>query len=101
MPCGISHRSGPVKLFCGNEDYMNGAKRVEKFDSEALGSLREVLTQFDLDSFQASELLSAFLNGRGYGADARLVQDAVLRMEGGQCDADCMQAQLERVALVM
>lgn len=80
---------------------MNSAKRVEKFDSEALGCLREVLTQADLDSFEASGLLATFLNGRGYGADARLVQDAVLRMDGGQCDADCMQAELERVALVM
>jgi hypothetical protein len=76
-------------------------KRVEKFDNDALGMLREGLMQVDLDSFQASELLAAFLNGRGYGADARMVQDAVLRMENGQCDSACMQAELERVALVM
>ena len=80
---------------------MRGQNRVEKFDSYDLGALRSVLLQADLDTGQASELLAAFLNGRGYGADARLVQDAVLRMEDDGCDADEMQRELERVALVM
>ncbi len=80
---------------------MIDTKRVEKFNSYDLGTLRSVLLQTDIDTFQASELLAAFLNGRGYGADARLVQDAVIRMDGGQCDTACMQAELERVALVM
>lgn len=77
------------------------SKRVEKFNSHDLGTLRSVLLQADIDTSQASELLAAFLNGRGYGADARLVQDAVIRMEESQCEADCMQTELERVALVM
>ena len=80
---------------------MKEAKRVEKFTSYDLGTLRTGLMQEDIDSFQASELLAAFLNGRGYGVDALLVQDAVIRMEGSQCDAECMQKELERVALVM
>lgn len=80
---------------------MKEEKRVEKFNSYDLGALRTVLSQTEMDSFQASELLATFLNGRGYGADTRLVQDAVLRMDDGQCDSDCMQAELERVALVM
>ncbi len=80
---------------------MREASRVEKFDSHDLGALRSVLMQAELDSFQASEVLSAFLNGRGYGVDARLVRDAVIRMEDGPCDAAAMQAELERVALVM
>ena len=80
---------------------MKDSKCMEKFDNNDLGALRAVLMQTDLDTFQASELLAAFLNGRGYGADARLIQDAVIRMDGGQCEPDCMQAELERVALVM
>ena len=80
---------------------MKEQKHVEKFTSYDLGALRTGLMQTDLDSFQASELLSAFLNGRGYGVDAALVQDAVIRMDSGQCDSECMQAELERVALVM
>ncbi|RRA48335.1 hypothetical protein [Acidipila sp. EB88] len=80
---------------------MTEQKRVEKFNSFDLGALRNHLMQADLDSFQASELLAAFLNGRGYGVDARLVPDAILRMDGGQCDTACMQTELERVALVM
>ncbi len=80
---------------------MNGVKCVEKFNSFELGALREGLMQTEIDAFQASELLAAFLNGRGYGVDARLVHDAVLRMEDGQCEPDQMQAELERVALVM
>ncbi len=80
---------------------MKETKRVEKFNSDDLGALRTGLMQTELDSFQASELLAAFLNGRGYGADAQLVQDAVIRMEGGLCDPERMQSELERVALVM
>lgn len=80
---------------------MKEAKRVEKFNSQDLGALRTGLMQEDIDSFQASGMLAAFLNGRGYGVDALLVQDAVLRIEGSHCDSDCMQAELERVALVM
>ena len=80
---------------------MRGEKRVEKFNSYDLGTLRSVLQQTDIDSFQASELLAAFLNGRGYGANVHLVQDALIRLEDGQGDTASMQAELERVALVM
>jgi hypothetical protein len=80
---------------------MGSHKSVEKFNNYDLGALRTGLMQTEIDTFQASELLAAFLNGRGYGVDIELVQDAVLRMDGGQCDAACMQAELERVALVM
>ncbi len=80
---------------------MRSEHRVEKFDNYDLRALGTVLMQTDIDSFQASEVLSAFLNGRGYGVDARLVQDAVIRMESGQCEAADLQRELERVALVM
>ena len=85
----------------GERGGMREEKRVEKFNSYDLGTLRSVLMQGELDTFQASELLAAFLNGRGYGVDGRLVQDAVIRMDDGQCNTECMQAELERVALVM
>ena len=80
---------------------MKDGKCVEKFNSFDLHALREGLMQAELDTSQASGLLAAFLNGRGYGVDAALVQDAVLRMDDGQCEPERMQAELERVALVM
>ncbi len=80
---------------------MRGESRVEKFDSYDLQALGSVLTQTDIDSFQASEVLSAFLNGRGYGVNAHCLQDVIIRIESGECEAEEMQAELERVALVM
>lgn len=80
---------------------MKSEQRVEKFDYHDLGALSIMLMQDELDSSQASELLATFLNGRGYGVNGHLVQEAVLRMDEGECDPACMQAELERVALVM
>ncbi len=80
---------------------VKNTRHVERFNSFDLGALREGLMQAELDPSEASGLLAAFLNGRGYGVDARLVQDAVLRMDDGQCEPERMQQELERVALVM
>jgi hypothetical protein len=59
------------------------------------------LQQFDIDSWQAAEMLAAFLNGRGYGVDAVLVRESVERLDLSQFDVDSMQTELQRVALVM
>ncbi len=80
---------------------MRTKRRVEQFSPTELLGLQCDLQQFDLDSRQAADLLAAFLNGRGYGVDSKLVQDSILRLELSHCELDSMQSELERVALVM
>lgn len=75
--------------------------RVEKFSVSELANLRSELMQSGIDSWQAAEVLSTFLVGRGYGVDSRNVRDAVIRMEMANCSIERMQEELERVALVM
>jgi hypothetical protein len=74
---------------------------VEKFTASELESLRTELTRSSIDSRQAVEVLSAFLAGRGYGVSPEQARDAVFRLEGAGCSPECMQLELERVALVM
>lgn len=73
---------------------------MEKFTSYDLTALGSALTQIELDAAQASEVVCAFLNGRGYGANSARLQDAALRM-ADECEPERLQAELERVALVM
>ncbi len=80
---------------------MTQAKCVERFSQNELLCLQCDLQQMDIDSYQATGLLAAFLNGRGYGVDTELIQESIVRLELSQCDMDCMQTELERVALVM
>jgi hypothetical protein len=75
--------------------------RVEKFAVNELTGLRTELLQSGVDSWQAAQLVTAFLSGRGYGADPATVREAVLRLEGKACSLECMQLELERVAYVM
>jgi hypothetical protein len=74
---------------------------VEKFSMSELANLRTELMQAGLDSWQAADVVSAFLVGRGYGVDAVTVRDAVTRMEAFSGSPDTMQAVLETVAYVM
>ncbi|HTX41216.1 MAG TPA: hypothetical protein VMD25_05275 [Acidobacteriaceae bacterium] len=76
-------------------------RKIEKFPRIELSDLRTELLQSHVDSWQAAELVTAFLSGRGYGADPNLVRQAVLRLEGNQCSLECMQLELERIAYVM
>ncbi len=80
---------------------MAGERKVEKFPARELAGLRTELLQSGMDSWQAAALVTAFLSGRGYGADPDMVRQAVLRLEGNQCSIECMQQELERVAWVM
>jgi len=75
--------------------------RVEKFALSELTGLRNELMESSLDSFQAAQILSTFLTGRGYGIGTEQARDAVLRLESAGCSYDCMQKELERVAQVM
>ena len=80
---------------------MMNDSRVEKFAVTDLAGLRSALMQSGIDLWQAAELLSSFLAGRGYGVNADQARAAVLRLEGAGCSYECMQSELERVALVM
>jgi len=74
--------------------------RIEKFPVAELAGLRTELLQSGVDSWQAAELVTTFLSGRGYGADPEVVRELVQRLEGG-CSLECMQLELERAAYVM
>lgn len=66
-----------------------------------LQELREGLLQNGLDSWQAAELISSFLSGRGYGVSRQSARDAVIRFEGVGHSIDGIQAELEKLAMVM
>jgi hypothetical protein len=74
---------------------------IEKFSMAELSRLRQELMQSGIDSRQAAELVVAFLSAHGYGTDSSRVADVLPRLEGYGCSVDCLQAELERVALVM
>jgi hypothetical protein len=74
---------------------------IEKFTKTDLSSLRDELMQSGLDSWQAAELISAFLSGRGYGVSHRAALSAASRIESVGCSLKCMQEELEKLALVM
>lgn len=71
------------------------------FTASDLSNLREELQQAGLDSWQAAELISAFLNGRGYGVSNSEARTAATRIESVGCNIQCMQEELSRLALVM
>jgi hypothetical protein len=86
---------------CREDMAMTPNDKVEKFAASELTSLRNELMQSGIDAWQAAEVLSAFLAGRGYGVIPEQARDAVLRMENAGCSHECMQMELERLALVM
>ena len=74
---------------------------LEKFTATDLSFLREELMQSGLDSWQAAELISSFLNVRGYGVSNHAARGAASRIESVGCSLKCMQEELEKLALVM
>ena len=79
---------------------MNQTFKYEKFPIADLSGLREELMQSGLDSWQAAELISAFLSGRGYGVSSDDALGAASRIESVGCSIQCMQEEFERIALV-
>jgi hypothetical protein len=80
---------------------MMNDSRVERFATTDLAGLRNSLMQSGLDFWQAAEVLVTFLAGHGYGVNHDQARAAVMRIEGSGCNYECMQSELERVALVM
>ncbi len=77
------------------------ATRIEKFTPAELTNLRKELLHSGLDSWQAADVISGFLNGRGYGADTEQLRASVLRFEGPTSNLDQIQAELEKIAYMM
>jgi hypothetical protein len=74
---------------------------VEKFSTMDLSSLRSDLLQSGLDSWQAADLLSSFLAGRGYGVSNQDARHAASRLEQAGCAMEHIQQELEQLAFVM
>jgi hypothetical protein len=85
------------------DDLIPGEDRtyVEQFTPTDLLMLRNELLQSGVDSFQAAEIVTNFLSGRGYGVDSHEARAAASRIEGAGCTAEHIQKELERVALAM
>jgi hypothetical protein len=71
---------------------------IEKFTAPDLMGLRSDLMQSGLDSFQAAELVTSFLSGRGYGISTDEARGVASAIEGVGCTVESIQAELERVA---
>jgi hypothetical protein len=74
---------------------------VEKFTYSDLMTLRSELLHGSVDSFQAAEIVSNFLSGRGYGVCSQEARKIATSFELHRATAETMQAELERVARVM
>jgi hypothetical protein len=86
---------------------MAEGSKVEKFSMSELANLRNELHAYRDDSWQAADVVSAFLAGRGYGANPATIRQAVSVIDAFSCstnslqEMDAMQAALESVAYVM
>lgn len=80
---------------------MTTPQMTEKFATADLSALRNDLLQTGLDSFQAAELISSFLMGRGYGVSQHDALNAAAAIESRRCSTEAMQNELERIALIM
>lgn len=80
---------------------MSAGRDIEKFPTLELQELREGLLQQGLDSWQAADLISSFLAGRGYGVSRQSARDVLLRADGISHSLDGIQAELEKIAMVM
>ena len=73
----------------------------EIFTAADLRTWRDELRGAGLDSFQAAELIGAFLTQRGYGVSNQDARLAAGRMESLGCDLTAMRQELNQIALMM
>jgi len=74
------------------------AHGIEKFTASDLATLRSDLLQSGVDSFQAAELVTSFLSGRGYGISTDEARGVATKIEGFGSTVESIQEELERVA---
>ncbi len=77
------------------------SQNFEKFPIADLSGLRDDLMQSGLDYWQAADIISSFLSGRGYGVSNHAARTAASRIESVGCSFRSMQEELEKLALVM
>jgi hypothetical protein len=75
--------------------------KIEKFAATDLTELRKELQQGGIDSWQAAELVGAFLSGRGYGVANNDLRNATARIDSFAGSIQRMQEELEKVAFYM
>ena len=75
--------------------------QFERFPVADLSHLRDELTQSGVDSWQAAELISSFLSGRGYGVSNHAARNAAARLDFARPSLQALQEELEKVAFVM
>ena len=99
MEPGPKYQSRSLKLL--EEIRMAEVAKIEKFTPCDLTNLRSELRKSKTDSWQAADIVSSFLAGRGYGVNANAMRTAVPYLEilGGSYEV--MQSALEKVAYVM
>lgn len=76
-------------------------RNAETFATTDLSTLRSDLLQSGLDSWQAGEVISAFLSGRGFGVSHHEARHAATRIEAVGCSIQCLREELSALALVM
>ena len=80
---------------------MTERARIEKFSRSDLNSLRSHLLRSGLDTWQAADVISGFLSGRGYGASSEHLRSALQQVDLSTHSLEQMQATLEQIAFVM
>ena len=65
----------------GMEAKVEPTSKIEQFSATQLGNLRTALMSFAIDSWQAADVLSTFLTGRGYGISPQGARDAIAQIE--------------------
>jgi hypothetical protein len=75
--------------------------QFERFSATDLSNLRDELTQSGVDFWQAAELISSFLSGRGYGVSNHAARNAASRLDFTRPSLQSLQEELEKVAFVM
>ena len=75
--------------------------QIERFSAADLSNLRDELTQSGVDSWQAAELISSFLSGRGYGVSNHAARNAASRLDYNRTSLQSIQDELEKLAFVM
>jgi hypothetical protein len=100
-PMNNAKRAVDRHIAFGTEPTGESRSRIEKFSVAELGKLRAELIQPGIDSWQAADVLGHFLTERGYGVSPQNARNAIGCLEGTDRELDCIQEELEHVALVM
>ena len=74
----------------------------ERFSQTDLLNLRDELLQSGVDSWQAAELITSFLSGRGYGVSNQAARKAATSIDySGVGSLQSIHDELEKLAMVM